>query len=70
MAGRPAGHRVQLIWREDVRVWHPGQDWLLAAGGFGVFDPAINALSILTRVLPERLAQSAELGIPPTVRRR
>lgn len=56
---------VRLIWREDVRVWHPGQDWLLAAGGFGVFDPAINGLSILTRILPGELAlQSAVLGIP------
>lgn len=56
---------VRLVWREDVRVWHPGQDWLLAAGGFGVFDPAINAFSILTRILPGSLAlESAELGIP------
>ncbi|HZU62933.1 MAG TPA: Gfo/Idh/MocA family oxidoreductase [Novosphingobium sp.] len=63
-----AGRRVEavrVIWREDVRRWHPGQDWLLAAGGFGVFDPAINALSILTHILPEPLAlESAELGIP------
>lgn len=56
---------VRLVWREDVRVWHPGQDWLLAAGGFGVFDPAINAFSILTRILPEPLAlESARLGVP------
>jgi predicted dehydrogenase len=56
---------VRVIWREDVRQWHPGQDWLLAAGGFGVFDPAINALSILTRILPAALAlESAELHIP------
>ena len=56
---------VRVIWREDVRVWHPGQDWLLAAGGFGVFDPVINALSIITRILPEPLAlEAARLGIP------
>jgi len=28
------------------------QNWVLAAGGFGVFDAGINALSILTRILP------------------
>jgi len=56
---------IEVIWHEDVREWHPGQDWLLAAGGFGVFDPAINALSILTKVLPGHLAvQSAALGVP------
>ncbi len=37
--------------KEDVRRWHPGQDWIWEAGGFGVFDPGINALSILTEVL-------------------
>lgn len=57
--------RVEVVWREDVRVWHPGQDWLLAAGGFGVFDSAINAFSILTRILPGPFAlQSALLGVP------
>jgi D-galactose 1-dehydrogenase len=43
--------RVQISWREDVRVWHPGQDWIWEPG-IGVFDPGINALSILTRILP------------------
>lgn len=57
--------RVEVNWREDVRVWHPGQAWLLAAGGFGVFDPAINAFSILTRILPGSLVlESARLGVP------
>jgi len=56
---------VRVNWREDVRQWHPGQDWLLAPGGFGVFDPAINALSILTRILPGALVlEHAELQIP------
>lgn len=41
-----------IIWREDVRVWHPGQPWIWQAGGFGVFDPGINALSIATSILP------------------
>ena len=32
--------------------WHPGQAWLWQDGGFGVFDPGINALSILTQLYP------------------
>nr|WP_316653461.1 Gfo/Idh/MocA family oxidoreductase [uncultured Gellertiella sp.] len=43
---------VAISWKEDVRQWHPGQDWIWQAGGLGVFDPGINALSILTRILP------------------
>jgi len=43
---------VRIDWREDVRVWHPGQAWIWEAGGLGVFDPGINALSIATAVLP------------------
>ena len=42
----------RITWREDVRKWHPGQDWIFDAGGMGVFDPGINALSILTEILP------------------
>lgn len=45
--------RVAIEWREDVRLWHPGQDWIWEPGGFGVMDPGINALSILTEVVPE-----------------
>jgi predicted dehydrogenase len=63
-----SGRRIvsaKVVWREDVRQWHPGQDWLLAAGGFGVFDPAINAFSLLTHILPGPLeVMSAELAIP------
>lgn len=43
---------AHITWREDVRKWHPGQDWVFEPGGMGVFDPGINALSILTEVLP------------------
>ena len=43
---------VVVEWKEDVRVWHPGQAWIWEPGGLGVFDPGINALSILTRILP------------------
>lgn len=55
----------QITWREDVRKWHPGQDWILAAGGMGVFDTGINALSILTEILPESVhLTAAELDFP------
>jgi D-galactose 1-dehydrogenase len=46
---------VQIEWREDVRHWHPGQSWIWEPGGLGVFDPGINALSILTHLIPEPL---------------
>ncbi len=45
--------RAHITWREDVRRWHPGQDWVFEPGGMGVFDPGINALSILTEILPK-----------------
>lgn len=45
--------RVEIFWHEDVRRWHPNQSWIWEAGGLGVFDPGINALSILTHILPE-----------------
>ncbi|MFN3576467.1 MAG: Gfo/Idh/MocA family protein [Tabrizicola sp.] len=44
---------ARITWREDVRKWHPGQDWVFEPGGMGVFDPGINALSILTEILPQ-----------------
>ncbi len=44
--------QAQITWREDVRKWHPGQDWVFEPGGMGVFDPGINALSIMTEILP------------------
>jgi predicted dehydrogenase len=55
---------VAIDWREDVRKWHPGQDWIWAAGGLGVFDPGINALSILTRLIAGVVLRSADLHIP------
>lgn len=45
--------RVHIEWKEDVRHWHPGQAWIWEPGGLGVFDPGINALSIVTRIMPE-----------------
>ncbi|MDO7834301.1 Gfo/Idh/MocA family oxidoreductase [Sphingobium sp. HBC34] len=57
--------RIDIQWREDVRHWHPGQPWIWEAGGFGVFDPGINALSILTEIVQEPITLlSAELEVP------
>ena len=56
---------VVIQWKEDVRVWHPGQSWIWEPGGLGVFDPGINALSILTRILPRPIfLTAAELSFP------
>jgi predicted dehydrogenase len=63
-----AGKRVesmQIIWHEDVRKWHPDQTWIWDAGGFGVFDPGINAFSIATRIFPGALfVEKAALSYP------
>ena len=57
--------RIDIQWREDVRHWHPGQPWIWEAGGFGVFDPGINALSILTEIVAEPITMlSASLEVP------
>lgn len=56
---------ARITWREDVRVWHPGQAWIWQPGGFGVFDPGINALSIATRILPGTIELTgADLEVP------
>jgi D-galactose 1-dehydrogenase/L-arabinose 1- dehydrogenase len=58
-------HAVRIDWKEDIRRWHPGQEWILEAGGFGVFDPGINALSIATRILPGGLLlEAATMEVP------
>jgi len=44
--------RAHIDWKENVRQWHPNQDWVFEAGGMGVLDPGVNALSILTEILP------------------
>ncbi|MDX0429048.1 gfo/Idh/MocA family oxidoreductase [Sinorhizobium medicae] len=57
--------KVRIIWKEDVRHWHPNQEWIWAAGGLGVFDPGINALSIMTHILPRPVfITSATLEFP------
>jgi predicted dehydrogenase len=63
-----AGKRIQSMdirWHEDVHKWHPGQQWIWDAGGFGVFDPGINAFSIATRIFPGGLfVAGADLQVP------
>jgi D-galactose 1-dehydrogenase len=57
--------RLVVTWKEDVREWHPGQAWIWEAGAFGVFDTGINALSILTRIMPAPLfIRRADLAFP------
>lgn len=56
---------VVITWREDVKKWHPGQEWIWEPGGLGVFDPGINALSAITRIMPDALhLTDAELFFP------
>jgi predicted dehydrogenase len=63
-----AGKRIKSMtirWHEDVHKWHPGQQWIWQPGGFGVFDPGINAFSIATRIFPGSLfVKAAELSFP------
>jgi len=63
-----AGKRIKSLvihWHEDVRKWHPGQQWIWEPGGFGVFDPGINAFSIATKIFPGSLfVRSAEMSVP------
>jgi D-galactose 1-dehydrogenase len=64
LAGRSV-ERLLVTWKEDVGRWHPGQDWIWAAGGFGIFDPGINALSIVTRIMPAPVfVRAADLEFP------
>jgi D-galactose 1-dehydrogenase len=58
-------HGLDIEWKEDVRRWHPGQEWIWQPGGFGVFDPGINALSIITAIMPSAIfVKAAELFVP------
>jgi Predicted dehydrogenases and related proteins len=64
LAGRTV-RRLLVTWKEDVRHWHPGQQWIWQAGGFGVFDPGINALSIVTKIMPTPVfIRKADLQFP------
>ena len=56
---------MTVTWKEDVRHWHPNQAWIWEPGGLGVFDPGINALSIVTHILPRPVfLTSAVLEFP------
>ncbi|WP_380879332.1 dehydrogenase [Sphingomonas sp. DBB INV C78] len=56
--------KVRVDWLEDVRVWHPGQEWIWNPG-VGVFDPGINALSILTQLFATHLSiECSNLAFP------
>ncbi|MFY1663615.1 Gfo/Idh/MocA family protein [Pseudomonas sp. Pseu.R1] len=64
LKGKALEH-VRVEWKEQVRKWHPGQAWIWQAGGLGVFDPGINALSIVTELLPDAVfVESASLSVP------
>lgn len=67
LAGRLPPRRIVIEWREDFHRWHAGQTWPWRAGGLGVFDPGINALSVLCHVLPGLPfhVQRARFRIPP-----
>jgi predicted dehydrogenase len=57
--------QIALLQAEDVHHWHPGQQWIWEPGGLGVFDPGINALSVLTEVLSEEaFVHTAVLEFP------
>lgn len=56
---------LRVTWKEDVRRWHPGQEWIWEPGGMGVFDPGINALSIVTEILAHDIhLTAATLDVP------
>ena len=43
---------ARVAWKEDVRLRRAGEAWIWEVGGLGVFDAGIDALSIITRILP------------------
>jgi D-galactose 1-dehydrogenase len=57
--------KLRVTWKEDVNKWHPGQNWISEPGGFGVFDPGINALSIVTKIMPDPIyVEAARIEVP------
>ncbi|SMX40461.1 Gfo/Idh/MocA family protein [Octadecabacter ascidiaceicola] len=64
LAGKTVA-KGHINWKENVRQWHPNQDWVFEPGGMGVLDPGINALSVMTEVLPSPVhLNSARLHTP------
>jgi D-galactose 1-dehydrogenase len=45
-------HRIRISWLEDVERWHANQDWIWEPKSLGVFDAGINAIAILSRIVP------------------
>jgi D-galactose 1-dehydrogenase len=65
VAGGPRGDEGEHRLARGRAPLAPGQEWVFEAGGLGVFDPGINALSIATAVLPgPLLLQEARLETP------
>jgi D-galactose 1-dehydrogenase len=57
--------KLRVTWKEDVNKWHPGQQWIAEPGGFGVFDPGINALSVVTKIMPDPIyVEAARIEVP------
>ena len=63
-----AGKRIASMavrWHENVHKWHPGQQWIWEPGGFGVFDPGINAFSVVSKIFPGAVfVRDADLQFP------
>lgn len=45
---------IKVTCKEDSRKLPPEHDWIWRPGGLGVFDRGINAISLLTEILPEK----------------
>jgi len=64
LAGQPIA-AMHMDWKENFHQFHPGQRWIWDTGGFGVFDMAINGLSIMSRVFdPVPFVLDAALRVP------
>ena len=46
-------HGVEVVWKEDVRVWHPGQTWIWKAGGLGCSILASTPCRYFAEFFPE-----------------
>ena len=59
---------MHMDWKENFLDFHPGQRWVWDAGGFGVFDMAINGLSVMSAIFdPVPFVLAAELRVPDNV---
>ena len=44
--------KIKIEWKENVRKWHPNQQWVTTRDGLGVLDILFNPISLLVYVLP------------------